>query len=83
MRLIDADKLKAHYAWWDNDDKELFDAIIDQQPTVELKESETEFVNISIYDIEEIHENCTVQVLKNSVTGDVSVGWWENESEVE
>lgn len=34
MRLIDADKLKAHYAWWNNEEKELFDAIIDEQPIV-------------------------------------------------
>jgi len=39
MRPIDADKLKAHYAWWANDPdaretKKLFDAVIDQQPTV-------------------------------------------------
>lgn len=33
----------------------------------------------NIYDEEEIHENCTVQILKNSVTGETSVGWWENE----
>ena len=32
----------------------------------------------NIYDKEEIHENCTVQILKNSVTGETSVGWWEN-----
>ena len=31
-----------------------------------------------IYDTEEIHENCTVQILKNSITGEISVGWWEN-----
>ena len=29
-----------------------------------------------IYDKEEIIENCTVQVLTNTVTGEVSVGWW-------
>lgn len=34
MRQIDADRLKAHYAWWNNEEKELFDAIVDQQPTV-------------------------------------------------
>lgn len=38
-RLIDADKLKAHYAWWaeagDPDMKDAFDTIIDLQPTVE------------------------------------------------
>lgn len=38
-------------------------------------------IEINIYDREEIHYNCTVQVLTNSVTGEVSVGWWENEEE--
>lgn len=35
-RLIDADKLKQHYAWWgeDSEQKKLFDQIIDLQPTV-------------------------------------------------
>ena len=44
-RLIDADKLKAHYAWWKGGTREMtmdeakndFDTIIDLQPTVELK----------------------------------------------
>ena len=36
-------------------------------------------VEPNIYDQEEIHENCTVQILKNSMTGACSVGWWENE----
>ena len=36
-------------------------------------------VSVAIYDQEEIHHNCTVQILKNSVTGDVSVGWWPND----
>lgn len=35
-------------------------------------------VEMNIYDEEEIHENCTVQILKNSATGDISIGWWEN-----
>ena len=35
-------------------------------------------VETNIFDIEEIHPNCTVQILRNSVTGEVSVGWWEN-----
>ena len=39
MRLIDADKLKQHYAWWNNESKELFDAIVDIQPTVEPEEA--------------------------------------------
>ena len=31
-KLIDADKLKQHYAWWDNEDKKIFDTIVDLQP---------------------------------------------------
>ena len=42
-RLIDADKLKQHYAWWENGSAEMtldeakrtFDTIIDVQPTVD------------------------------------------------
>lgn len=45
MKLIDADKLKAHYAWWKGGTREMtmdeakndFDTIIDLQPTVEPK----------------------------------------------
>ena len=37
-----------------------------------------ENMEINIYDEEEIYPDCTVQVLKNSVTGKVSVGWWKN-----
>ena len=36
-------------------------------------------VEIPIYDIEEIHHGCTVQVLTSSVTGESSVGWWKEE----
>lgn len=34
---------------------------------------------IPIYDECEIHHNCTVEIWKNSKTGEVSIGWWENE----
>ena len=39
MRLIDADKLKQHYAWWgeDSEEKRLFDEIVDIQPTVTVE----------------------------------------------
>ena len=37
MRLIDADALKKHYAWWEDDRQKLFDSIIDQQPTVDAE----------------------------------------------
>lgn len=34
-RLIDADKLKQHYAWWgDTQERKDFDDIVDVQPTV-------------------------------------------------
>lgn len=33
-RYIDADKLKQHYSWWKDDDREVFDNIVDLQPTV-------------------------------------------------
>lgn len=44
-RLIDADKLKAHYSWWKGGTREMtmdeaksdFDCIIDLQPTVEVE----------------------------------------------
>ena len=36
-RYIDAEKLKKHYAWWGDENKETFDAIIDQQPTVDVQ----------------------------------------------
>ena len=35
MILIDADELKKHYSWWRDEYKDIFDDIIDQQPTVE------------------------------------------------
>ena len=37
-RYIDADKLKNHYAWWNDENKEIFDSIIDAQPTADVKE---------------------------------------------
>lgn len=45
MRLIDADKLKKHYSWWQggtlaktlDEMKRDFDTIIDLQPTVEAE----------------------------------------------
>ena len=50
----------------------------DDCPLVELPQ---QTIETNIFDIEEIHHNCTVQILTNSVTGEVSVGWWENEDD--
>ncbi len=33
-------------------------------------------VDPCLFDQEEVYENCTVQVLKNSHTGDISIGFW-------
>lgn len=35
-------------------------------------------ITTGMFNQEELHENCTVQILKNSVTGEMSLGWWEN-----
>lgn len=33
---------------------------------------------VNIYDKEELHTDCTVQILRNSITGQWSFGWWPN-----
>ena len=35
--------------------------------------------DIPIYDKETRIDNCTVQILENTETGRVSIGWWRNE----
>lgn len=34
----------------------------------------------NFYDVEEIYSDCTVQILRNSVTGCKSIGWWRNDA---
>ena len=34
----------------------------------------------SVFDVVEEYKNCTVQILRNSETGEESIGWWENAS---
>lgn len=36
-------------------------------------------IETNVFDVEEIHHNCTVQILRNSVTGEQSIGWWPEE----
>ena len=43
--------------------------------------AESDKPTTAFYDIVEEHHNCTVQVLKNSVTGEISVGWKEERDE--
>lgn len=44
--------------------------------TIEALEAYIHPETSGLYDIEEVHENCTVEVWKNSVTGEMSVGWY-------
>ena len=53
-------------------------ARVTQRPQF-IAHGEVMSVEPNIYDEEERHENCTVQILRNSQTGAVSFGWWENE----
>ncbi len=38
-------------------------------------------VESNLYDQETIHYPCTVQILRNSVTGETSTGWWKGPPE--
>jgi hypothetical protein len=35
-------------------------------------------IDTTLFDEEEIHPNCTVQIWRNSVTGETSIGWYPN-----
>lgn len=37
--------------------------------------------SVGVYDKENTEHGCAVQVLENTVTGEVSVGWWKEDSE--
>ena len=43
-----------------------------------LLKKKSKIVETNIFDKEEVFEDCTVQVLTNTVTGETSVGWWKN-----
>lgn len=63
----------------DEDDYCDYGVRLDSMQATSEKTSEVMDVHFGVYDKEETYENCTVQVLTNTVTGDVSVGWWQNE----
>lgn len=44
------------------------------------EDSNIKIQSINMFDEEEIIHNCTVQILRNSVTGEVSVGWWPEDN---
>lgn len=60
--------------------------LFDLEPQKDVNKAESESlvdVQIGVYDLEEIHPDCTVQIWKNRTTGEVSIGWWENKKGVE
>ena len=44
-------------------------------PTLEVGAVELGLESAGVYDEEEIHHNCMVQIWKNSVTGEQSIAW--------
>lgn len=41
-----------------------------------IRDKISDKIETNIYDVEEVYHNCTVQILRNSVTGEQSIGWW-------
>ena len=35
-------------------------------------------LQFNLFDEREVHTNCTVEIWRNSVTGETSIGWWDN-----
>lgn len=52
---------------------------IEKSPIVEELKNREVTIETNIFDKETTIENCTVQILENSITGEVSVGWWRND----
>ena len=52
---------------------------LEKPPVMYSHGGNPESVEMNVYNQVEIYHNCTVQVLTNSITGEVSVGWWRNE----
>ena len=81
-RLIDADALNdminRSYPMTDRVDVHngyaICQEMIKQLPTI-IEADDT--IKTPLFDIVEEHDHCHVQVLRNSITGEVSVGWWE------
>ena len=36
-------------------------------------------IETNLYDERTVYPNCTVEVWRNSITGECSIGWWRNE----
>lgn len=66
--------LIAKDAGWDKMTS-LFDRV--EQAATALEQAQYG-VDSNLYNEEEVHENCTVQILKNTYTGKISIGWFDN-----
>ena len=56
---------------------ENFKYIVSKLPEIDPKDLiPTVTTEINLFDKEEIHHNCTVQVWTNTETGQTSIGWW-------
>ena len=42
---------------------------------------EDKSVEVNLYEEVELHTNRTVQILRNVLTGELSIGWWENDGD--
>ena len=66
--------------FWSPKNEDLADHLLANGVTLAKDMDVPSKVETNIFDQEEIHHNCTVQILTNSVTGERSIGWWpENE----
>lgn len=87
MRIVDADKAiqGIDALMTGTKDKHLLASLEFAKRFLNLyaKQIPDQTLNTNLYDTEEIHRNCTVQVLKNTVTGEISVGWWEDADKVQ
>ena len=66
--------LKKELAVWEKDCLSYHPTKDALKLAIKALESQTE---VNIYDHEETYHGCTVQVLTNTVTGQTSVGWWQ------
>ena len=67
-KLISAERLKAHYCWWQDEKKKLFDTIIDLQPRVDA---------VSVEDYRSMEQ--TVHKLTQAINEGVRHGHWITE----
>lgn len=52
--------------------------LIERKRVKRILSGEEEHVETNIFNVEEVHPDCTVQILRNTITGEQSIGWWEN-----